>query len=70
MSLPSNSSEASSGPWPQARTLSPATTLSPAATGRWTRHVTLLEDTSQPSETNFQYSSPVSDQAFTTFAMV
>ena len=45
---------ASSGPWPQARTFSPALTDVPTGTGRWTKQVTFFDSTSQPSETNFQ----------------
>ena len=50
----SKSTLPSSGPWPQARTLSPALTVWPAATGRVNVQVTFCDSTSQPSETNFQ----------------
>ena len=48
-----------SGPCAQARTLPD----SPSGAGSVTVQTTSLDETSQPSETNFQYSSPVSAHA-------
>ena len=49
-----------SGPCAHTRTLSPAEIVSPEGTGRLTVQVTFCDGTSQPSVTNFQYSSPTS----------
>ena len=54
ISLPTNDTWPSSGPWPQARTFSMGVTVSPAGTGRCRVIVTFCDSSSQPSETYFQ----------------